>query len=86
VLLSSNSQNSKVTYFHSAITPVIVAPGLEQVMALAPELITPQDGYNKQDCEQAAAKRWLTAHGAEFESTPVTLLGMISTVNSPCES
>ena len=68
-------KNSQVTYFHSAITPVIVAPGLEQVIALAPELITPQDGYNKQDCEQAAAKRWLTAHGAEFESTPVTLLG-----------
>lgn len=68
-------KNGKVTYFHSAITPVIVAPGNEQVIALTSELITPQDGHHKQDCEQAAAKRWITAHGAEFEDTPVTLLG-----------
>lgn len=64
-----------MTYFHSAITPVIVAPGNPNVIALTPEFITPQDGYDKQDCEQAAAKRWLIAYGAEFEDTPVTLLG-----------
>ena len=48
-----------VTYSHSAITPVLVAPGTAEVLALAPECITPQGGQVKQDCEQAAAKRWV---------------------------
>ena len=49
--------NGTVTYSHSAITPVIVAPGRAEVLPLAPEFITPQDGQAKQDCEQEAAKR-----------------------------
>lgn len=68
-------KNGRVSYFHRAIFPVIVAPGHENVLALAPEFITPQDGHEKQDCEQAAAKRWLTAHGPEFQDVDVTLLG-----------
>lgn len=54
-------KNGSVTYFHSAILPVIVAPGKEHVISLVPEFITPQDGSTKQDCEQAAAKRWIIA-------------------------
>jgi hypothetical protein len=64
-----------VTYFHSAILPVIVAPGKEQVIALAPEFITPQDGNDKQDCEQAAAKRWVMTHASDFAPGSVTVLG-----------
>jgi hypothetical protein len=52
-----------VTYSHQAITPVLVAPGHGQVISLAPEFITPQDGHDKQDCETAAAKRWLAPYG-----------------------
>jgi len=63
------------SYFHRAIFPVIVAPGHENVLALAPEFITPQDGHEKQDSEQAAAKRWLKAHAAEFSAVDVTVLG-----------
>lgn len=48
-------KNGSVTYFHSAILPVIVAPGNEQVISLDPEFICPQDGHHKQDCEQAKA-------------------------------
>ena len=51
-------KNGKVDYFHQAITPVIVAPNNPRVMSLPPEFITPQDGHNKQDCENTAAKRW----------------------------
>jgi hypothetical protein len=54
---------------------VIVAPGQSQVISLAPEFITPQDGCEKQDCEVAAAKRWIAAHGREFQGQAVTLLG-----------
>lgn len=40
-------KNGTTTYSHSAITPVIVAPGNNKVIALPPEFITPQDGHNK---------------------------------------
>jgi hypothetical protein len=64
-----------VTYRHSAITPVIVAPGKAEVLALAPEFITPQDGQAKQDCEQEAAKRWVRRHAPQLPFTNVTILG-----------
>jgi hypothetical protein len=70
---SRTHKNGSVTYFHSAILPVIVAPGQSQVIALAPEFITPQDGTEKQDCEVAAAKRWLSVQAKTFTGQPVTL-------------
>jgi hypothetical protein len=48
-----------VTYSHTVITPVVVAPGNDTVIPLEPEFVVPQDGHEKQDCETAAAKRWL---------------------------
>ena len=72
---SRTHKNGTVTYFHSAILPVIVAPGQVQVISLAPEFITPQDGYEKQDSEVAAAKRWIATHRAEFQGEAITLLG-----------
>jgi hypothetical protein len=55
-----------ITYYHSAITPVIVAPGQRHAIALRPEFISPQDGHTKQDCEIAAAKRWLDKEAARY--------------------
>jgi hypothetical protein len=72
---SRKHKNGTVTYFHSAILPVIVAPEQSQVISLAPEFIRPQDGQEKQDCEVAAAKRWLKTHRSEFKGQPITLLG-----------
>jgi len=72
---SRTHKNGSVTYFHQAILPVIVAPTQAQVIALAPEFITPQDGHEKQDCEVAAAKRWMSAHRARLQPQPITLLG-----------
>jgi Transposase DDE domain len=63
----------QVTYFHQAITPVIVAPGKPAVIPLEPEFITPQDGHAKQDCEQVAAKRWMERQAGRYQS--VTILG-----------
>jgi len=54
---------------------VIVAPDQPQVIALAPEFVKPQDGFDKQDCEVAAAKRWVQAHAGQFVGQPITLLG-----------
>lgn len=68
-------RNATVTYSHSVVTPVIVAPGNPRVLPLEPEFITPQDGHGKQDCENAAAKRWLDQSGARYRSLGVTILG-----------
>jgi len=62
-------------YFHSLITPVVVAPGNEHVVALEPEFILPQDGHDKQDCEMQAAKRWINKQGRHYASRGVTILG-----------
>jgi hypothetical protein len=72
---SRKHKNGSITYFHSAILPVIVAPGQSQVISLAPEFLSPQDGCEKQDCEVAAAKRWIATHSGEFQGHPITLLG-----------
>jgi hypothetical protein len=68
-------KSGEKTYYHSAVTPVIVAPGQPQAIALRPEFITPQDGHTKQDCEIAAAKRWLEKNGATYSPLKATLLG-----------
>ena len=63
------------TYYHSAVTPVIVGPGRSEVIALRPEFITPQDGHTKQDCEIAASKRWVEQNASRYLLGSVTLLG-----------
>jgi hypothetical protein len=73
--LTRQLSNGHTLYYHTAITPVIVCPGHAQVIALAPEYIMPQDGHAKQDCEQAAGKRWMTHHASTLVPHHVTLLG-----------
>ena len=72
---SATHANGKTTHFHIAITPVVVAPGRSEVVALKPEFIGPQDGHEKQDCEISAAKRWLGRHAAQYNKHGATLLG-----------
>lgn len=67
--------NGHVTYSHTALTPVIVKPGVDTVIPLAPEFVCPQDGAAKQDCELNAAKRWLATCGSDDRALGVTLLG-----------
>jgi hypothetical protein len=54
---------------------VVLAPGEKAVFPLPPEFVTPQDGHAKQDCELAAATRWLTQWGPRVALWPVTFLG-----------
>jgi hypothetical protein len=70
-------------FYHSAITPVFVKSGRSQVLPLPPEFIVPQDGSEKQDCERAAAKRWLEQHQAHFPEYSVTYLGDDLYANQP---
>ena len=67
--------NGTSRHYHVALTPVIVAPGQETVVPLAPEFVCPQDGHDKQDCELAAARRGLEAWGGYYAPWGITLLG-----------
>jgi len=68
-------KNGKTLHRHTAVTPVIVAPGQSKVIPLPPEFVQPQDGEEKQDCEIAAGKRWLAQWGSTYSPWGVTLLG-----------
>lgn len=72
---TKNHKNGTITYYHTVITPVFVASGNNQVISLPPEFITPQDGHTKQDCENAAAKRWLKQYGPAYKELGITILG-----------
>ena len=49
----------EITYYHQLLGAVIVHPDQREVIPLAPEPITRQDGATKNDCERNAAKRLL---------------------------
>jgi hypothetical protein len=69
-----DKDNLSVTYSHSMVTPVIVAPNHSQVIPLMPEFVRPQDGSKKQDCELNASKRWIAGH-TRYQQENITLLG-----------
>jgi hypothetical protein len=76
-------KNGSVTYYHQAVTPVIVSPSKKQVILkdtashinFPPEFIKKQDEKTKQDCENIAVKRWLLKNFVEREKNQITLLG-----------
>jgi hypothetical protein len=69
-----HQQAKKTLYTHTVIAPVLVAPGHDYVISLEPEFITPQDGAEKQDCEQAAMQRWVKQHVRRFAVGSLTVL------------
>lgn len=70
-----NHRKGTTTYFHGCVTPRVVSPKQKQVINLEPEFIKKQDGHQKQDCENAAVKRWLNKNHKNKYGYPVTLLG-----------
>ncbi len=73
--LTKVKKNENTHYYHSAITPAVVAINNPHVIPLPQEFITPQDGHKKQDCENAAGKRWFNKYGDFFSERKVTVLG-----------
>jgi len=71
----TRKRKNGLEYYHSMLCATIVAPGHNRVLPLEPEFITPQDGHEKQDCENAAIKRWLDAHGKQYEHLKPVYLG-----------
>lgn len=62
-------------YHHSVVLPTLVSPEHSEVLCLAPAFVTPQDGHDKQDCETAAAKRWLDHKANDYDLGSPVILG-----------
>jgi hypothetical protein len=71
---STRQQGESTTYSHRLIAPVLVAPTASFVVNLEPEFIQPQDGVEKQDCEQNAIKRWIQRNGQRLPAQRTTIL------------
>ena len=67
--------NGKTEHFHAMLGATLVAPGHDKVIPLPPEFIAPQDGAEKQDCENTAVKRWLATHGQRYAKFDPIYLG-----------
>jgi hypothetical protein len=84
--VKDKSGDEQTTYYHAAVAAAIVKPGCTKVLPVAAEIIRNTDGTEKQDCELTAGKRWLLAHGTEYEWLKPTLLGDDLYSNRPfCE-
>ena len=67
--------NGEVEYFHQLLGAAIVTPGQNIALPLPAEFISPQDGAQKQDCEQKAAVRWLDKHSESLRGLKPIFLG-----------
>ena len=70
-----DTDKEKVEYYHSFLSANIVAPGQNTALPLPPEIIRPQDGAKKQDCEINAVKRWLARVGPRIRGLNPLFLG-----------
>lgn len=67
-------RKEQTDYAHMVMAAVLSAPGKKHVLALEPEFIVPQDGHEKQDCEQQAIKRWVNRNAERFGAWELTVL------------
>lgn len=61
-------------YHHNVVHAGITHPSQAFLFPLYPEFIRPQDGHQKQDCEQVAGKRWLSEFRRRHPKARATLL------------
>jgi len=73
--LVARHKDGRTVFSHKAVTPVIVAPGIRQVVPLHPEFVVSRDGSQKQDCEINASKRWLDDMAGWLVGARAVLLG-----------
>lgn len=62
------------TYYQQVLGAALVHPDHRVVIPLAPEMIIPQDGTTKNDCERNAAKRFLPKFRADYPRLPVIVI------------
>src|SRR5271163_3442248 len=67
--------NGQIDYFHTVVAASIVKPGKNWILPLRPEFVEPQQGYDKQDCESRAARRWLALNAYRYSKLNPVYLG-----------
>ena len=67
-------KDGTITYSHVALVTAVMGVDQSVVFPLPPEFLTPQDGHNKQDCEIAAATRWLESYAPLCKAYDIVLL------------
>jgi len=67
-------KDDTTTYSHVALATAVVGIDQPVVFPLPPEFLTPQDGHKKQDCEIAAATRWLESYAPLCKTNDIVLL------------
>jgi hypothetical protein len=67
-------RDEETYYSHQVLMAVLCGAQQPQVVCLEPEFILPQDGHDKQDCEQEALKRWVKRNAGHFSPWKVTVL------------
>jgi len=73
--LEKKLQNGKTIYHLSMQQAALVHPDRREVIPLIPEVISRQDGDNKNDCETNASKRLLTKLHAEHPHLQLVITG-----------
>lgn len=73
--LTKKLKSGNILFYHQAIAATIVHPNLRQVIPLAPEPITNNDGSKKQDCERNAGKRIVQRIRKTHPKLPIITLG-----------
>jgi hypothetical protein len=67
-------RDGSTSYYHQMLSGVFVHPDVKQVLPLAPEPITKQDGAAKNDCERNAAKRFITQLKNDHPKLPLMIV------------
>ena len=78
-----NHKNETKTYYHQMLGISIVHPNKKQVIPLAPEFNSKQDGHDKNDCERSAAKRLLADTRREHPHLKLIIVEDALAANAP---
>lgn len=76
-------RGGEISYYHQLLGAVLVHPDHREVIPLAPEPITRQDGEQKNDCERNAAKRLLPAIRREHPHLKLIVVEDALAANAP---
>lgn len=80
---TKKNRAGEITYYHQLLGAVIVHPDQREVIPLAPEPITQQDGATKNDCERNAAKRLLPTIRREHPHLQIIVVEDALYANAP---
>lgn len=78
-----SKKTGRTVYHQQMLGAAMVCPGKREVIPLMPEMIIPQDGKNKNDCERNASRRWLTKFRRDHPHLKVVITEDALSPNAP---